>query len=169
EILDLLEGRGIQVWLNGGWGVDALLGRQTRIHNDLDITIPSADRDSYSEIMTEAGFLMERVDNEFNWVLVDGKGRYVDVHLVDVSETVHGVDGIRYYGRKGLQFPLGSLEGRGTISQRRVHCETPEFQVQGRTGYAVDENDYKDALALCKQFDIPLPEVFVRQGFHLQA
>lgn len=28
---------GIQIWIDGGWGVDALLGEQTRPHQDLDI------------------------------------------------------------------------------------------------------------------------------------
>jgi hypothetical protein len=26
-----------RVWIAGGWGVDALVGRQTRIHSDLDL------------------------------------------------------------------------------------------------------------------------------------
>jgi lincosamide nucleotidyltransferase A/C/D/E len=166
KILDLLEGRGIQVWLNGGWGVDALLGRQTRDHDDLDITIPSADRHSFSEVMAGAEFLVDRVDNDFNWVLVDSKGRRVDVHLVDFSQTADGADNVKYYGPNGLPFPVGSLEGRGHIGQRSVKCETAEFQVQGHTGYCVDEDDYRDVLALCNHFDIRLPEVFVREGFH---
>lgn len=29
-VVDLLEADGIDVWLDGGWGVDALLERQTR-------------------------------------------------------------------------------------------------------------------------------------------
>jgi hypothetical protein len=33
---DLFRSQGITVWLDGGWGVDALLGRQTRPHSDLD-------------------------------------------------------------------------------------------------------------------------------------
>jgi lincosamide nucleotidyltransferase A/C/D/E len=168
EILDLLEEQGVQVWLNGGWGVDALLGRQTRHHDDLDITIASVDRYGFSEVMARARFLIDRVDNYFNWVLVDSKGRRVDVHLVDFSRTVDGADKVKYYGPDGLPFPVGSLEGRGVIGRRSVNCETAEFQVQGHTGYAVDENDYRDVLALCNHFDIPLPEVFTREGFHLQ-
>jgi lincosamide nucleotidyltransferase A/C/D/E len=42
DVVDLyryLEQSGIRVWLEGGWGVDALLGRQLRSHNDLDIAI----------------------------------------------------------------------------------------------------------------------------------
>jgi hypothetical protein len=28
-----------RVWIAGGWGVDALVGRQTRIHSDLDLAV----------------------------------------------------------------------------------------------------------------------------------
>jgi len=37
--LDLLDAQGIRIWLDGGWGVDACLGSQTRRHGDLDIVI----------------------------------------------------------------------------------------------------------------------------------
>ena len=36
-ICRLLEADGIQVWLTGGWGIDALLREQTRPHKDLDV------------------------------------------------------------------------------------------------------------------------------------
>jgi hypothetical protein len=36
-LVDLLERRGVDVWLDGGWGVDALLGYQDREHDDLDV------------------------------------------------------------------------------------------------------------------------------------
>jgi hypothetical protein len=36
-ILDQLDGAGLMVWLDGGWGVDALLGRHSRPHQDLDL------------------------------------------------------------------------------------------------------------------------------------
>lgn len=35
DLLDLLVDRGLDVWVDGGWGVDALAGRQTREHGDL--------------------------------------------------------------------------------------------------------------------------------------
>jgi lincosamide nucleotidyltransferase A/C/D/E len=37
ELLRLLETSGVEVYVDGGWGVDALLGEQTRPHSDLDI------------------------------------------------------------------------------------------------------------------------------------
>ena len=38
-VIVLLETDGIDVWLDGGWGVDALLGHQTRDHDDLDLVV----------------------------------------------------------------------------------------------------------------------------------
>jgi lincosamide nucleotidyltransferase A/C/D/E len=165
ELLDALESQGIQVWLNGGWGVDALVGHQTRDHDDLDITISSEDKQKYADTMAELGFGTFRTDNEFNWVLVDGRGRLVDVHLVDFSETKRSGDGIEIYGSAGLPFEVGSLEGGGEIDGRKVKCETAEFQIRGRTRYEPDEQDYKDVLTLCRAFSIEVPEMFRSMGF----
>ena len=166
EIISWLEQHGIDIWLNGGWGVDALLGHQTRDHEDLDITISAADRAAYTAAMAAAGFRTYRVDNDFNWVLFDGSGRLVDAHLVDFSETTVNESGVSVYGPAGLPFEVGSLEGLGRIVSKSVKCETAEFQVRGHTGYAPDENDYRDVLALCRAFDIEIPAVFGELGFH---
>jgi lincosamide nucleotidyltransferase A/C/D/E len=37
SIYKRLATNGIRVWLTGGWGIDALLGEQTRLHKDLDV------------------------------------------------------------------------------------------------------------------------------------
>jgi lincosamide nucleotidyltransferase A/C/D/E len=37
-LADLTEA-GCSVWVAGGWGVDALVGRQTRLHRDLDLAL----------------------------------------------------------------------------------------------------------------------------------
>jgi DNA-binding response OmpR family regulator len=36
-VLDQVDAAGVQAWVAGGWGVDALAGRQTRRHYDLDL------------------------------------------------------------------------------------------------------------------------------------
>ena len=166
EILEKLELEGIDVWLNGGWGVDALLGRQTREHQDLDITIASSDAPVYKQLMSVAGFEVERVDNEFNWVMVDAKGRHVDVHLVDLGTETLDEQGKAVYGSNGLPFEVGSLDGRGTIEGRSVHCETPESQVRGHTGYDLNEKDYRDVVALCHRFGLPVPSSYAEHGMH---
>ena len=43
KLIDHLEASSIDVWLDGGWGVDALVGAQTRPHADLDIIVSQDD------------------------------------------------------------------------------------------------------------------------------
>ena len=37
-MLDALAG--FDLWIGGGWGVDALVGHQTRPHDDLGVVLP---------------------------------------------------------------------------------------------------------------------------------
>jgi lincosamide nucleotidyltransferase A/C/D/E len=43
RFLDLVDEHQVRIWLDGGWAVDACLGRQTRQHDDLDIVIEEKD------------------------------------------------------------------------------------------------------------------------------
>jgi Aminoglycoside-2''-adenylyltransferase len=55
-ILDQLDGAGLVVWLDGGWGVDALLGRHSRPHQDLDLVIARDDCDRARAALARVGF-----------------------------------------------------------------------------------------------------------------
>lgn len=44
------------VWLDGGWGVDALLGEPSRPHHDLDIVLKHRTLPQFAESMVEQGF-----------------------------------------------------------------------------------------------------------------
>jgi lincosamide nucleotidyltransferase A/C/D/E len=41
RVLGVLRGVGVDVWVGDGWGVDALVGRETRPHRDLDPMHPA--------------------------------------------------------------------------------------------------------------------------------
>ena len=73
DLLDRFEAVGIEVVVDGGWGVDALLGRQTRPHLDLDIALPAADGSKIRALLTEMRF--EQIPTtdtwEHNWVVQD--------------------------------------------------------------------------------------------------
>ena len=43
EFIKLMNQNNIEVWIDGGWGVDVLLGSQTRDHEDLDIAVRHRD------------------------------------------------------------------------------------------------------------------------------
>ena len=52
-----LEAAAIPVVLDGGWGVDALLGDQTRPHDDLDIVVARADMERIQVELGALGFI----------------------------------------------------------------------------------------------------------------
>jgi len=150
-IIRLLEQNHIDVCVDGGWGVDALLGEQTRPHQDLDIAIPHKDATLIRTVLWANGYgEVPRDDSwECNFVLGDDHGHLVDVHTYAYDST-----GKLVYG---LQYPLDSLNGRGAIAGHPVKCITPEWMVKFHTGYKLDDNDYHDVKALCRRFGIALP------------
>ena len=58
-ILDLLAAVGVPAWLDGGWGVDALFGRITRAHNDLDLILALDDLPHVVAVLVRNGFGVE--------------------------------------------------------------------------------------------------------------
>ena len=56
ELYKLFDPHGIKVWIDGGWGVDALLGHQTRKHDDLDVAIHHASLTALCEFLEDRGY-----------------------------------------------------------------------------------------------------------------
>src|SRR4051794_700622 len=55
-VLDAFDRAGVQGWLAGGWGVDALVGHQTRPHTDLDLVIRSEDLERILAVLHGRGY-----------------------------------------------------------------------------------------------------------------
>jgi lincosamide nucleotidyltransferase A/C/D/E len=56
EILGWLDAASADVWLDGGWGVDALFGEQTREHKDLDLIVRDAHESRMRDVLATHGF-----------------------------------------------------------------------------------------------------------------
>ena len=157
ELYELLEGEGIDVWLDGGWGVDALLCKQTRKHEDVDIVLQEKDLSKLRELLEARGFKdVPRDDTSpWNFVLGDNKGYLVDIHAFHFDANGNGI-----YGNRGETYPAGSLKGSGRINGKEVKCVTAEEIVKFHTDYDPDENDIKDVTSLCEKFGIELPKEY---------
>jgi lincosamide nucleotidyltransferase A/C/D/E len=166
EILALIVGAGIEVWVDGGWGVDALLGEQTREHRDLDIAVRSEDEPRLREVVGREGFV-EVSAEPHNPVLRDGRGRLLDVHFVDMGVTRPGSRGWPVYGDIG--YDVGAFEGEGTIAGSRVACTTAVSQVRSHSGYRLDGDDMQDMLALQRRLGIDLPPEYGQQRVEGEA
>ena len=57
EILGWLGAASADVWLDGGWGVDALVGEQTREHKDLDLIVRDAHEHRMRDVLATHGFI----------------------------------------------------------------------------------------------------------------
>ena len=123
ELLKLFERHHITVWVDGGWGVDALLGEQTRLHNDLDLAL--ADNGTMGAHQLFRNRLPAALRQRgLNVLVLDARGRY----------TRAGAE-VRVY-RAGTRTLLGTRmvdTGSGYCSQNMmpVHVGLP-------TGDAVD-------------------------------
>ena len=154
RVIDLLADAGVEIWVDGGWGVDALLGKQTRSHNDLDIVLKHIDVQRFRRAMTAAGYDGYRIDpggGPMNFIVFDPERREVDVHLVDLSSTRTDDKGTHVYGPMGLAYDVGCLAGRGLIGGREVACCTAAYQIKSHSGYELDEVDREDVAALREQ------------------
>lgn len=153
KIYNLLKENGIKVWIDGGWGIDALLGRQTRAHKDLDIAIYHKDKQKLRKLLEERGYKdVERDDtSDWNFVLSDGE-REIDVHTFIFDDKGNNIYGTAY--------PKESLAGIGTINGISVNCIPPEWVVRfhAEAMYTPKEKDIKDVKAICDKFGLEQPE-----------
>ena len=158
-IAELFHQNHIELHIDGGWAVDALLGKQTRRHSDLDVAVQHTDVPQIRALLEARGYRdVPRDDTwECNFVLGDEHGHQIDIHSYTFDAEGNLVYGVRY--------PFDSLTGTGSISGHRVQCISPEWLVKFHTGYQLDENDYHDVRALCERFGIEMPsEYAVFQG-----
>jgi lincosamide nucleotidyltransferase A/C/D/E len=164
EVINLyteLENLKIMIWVDGGWGVDALLGKETRIHQDLDIAVQEKDVLRLREPLLERGFRDIKLEEArpWNFVLGDQDGREIDFHVIVLDDHGNGLYGP---AEKGEMYPAASLTGTGSINGRIVRCISPEWMVKFHSGYKLKEKDFQDVSALCEKFGIKLPEEFAQ-------
>jgi lincosamide nucleotidyltransferase A/C/D/E len=144
---------GLTVWLDGGWGVDALLGEQTREHDDLDLVVARADVPLLVEKLGEDGYEVAKGELPTCIVLLDPAGRQIDVHPVEFD---HAGDGIyRMEDGRDWPYPARGFAGKGLVLGRHpVRCLTPEVQVLCHAGYEFDETDRADLALLRERFGV---------------
>ena len=141
EVLEWLGEGEVAVWLKGGWGVDALVGEQTRDHNDLDLIVRDDDVSRMSDVLYPHGFLLSRgAQGGFN--LRDERDRLVDVHPVRFDDRGNGHF---EQDRGSFEHPAAAFAAVGSIAGRRLACLSAEAQMTDHAwGYTPGESDFHD-------------------------
>ena len=157
RILDLLATESIGVWIDGGWGVDALLERQTREHDDLDLVCHLHDSERVIAVLEADGYELVDGAPPMSFVLVDPSGRQVDVHPVVMDASRGGGVYVMRDGREWV-YPEEGFTGRGKVTGQEVRCLSPATQVLVHDGYELSEKDYRELFLLHERFGVEIPD-----------
>jgi lincosamide nucleotidyltransferase A/C/D/E len=145
SVLDLLAEAGASPVVAGGWGVDALLGRQTRPHADLDVAVAAEHEPAVLAALAEAGFEITTDWRPVRVALTHPGGAEVDVHpiryLPDGSAVQSGFDDDEFH------YPADGFL-TGTIGERTIRCISASLQARFQTGYGPRDVDAADMTAL---------------------
>ncbi len=154
DLCGLLEQHHIRYLVVGGWGVDALLGHETRPHKDLDLLVLLDDLPQLLRLFNEHGFTQQWVWQENRWlvgdgelsptafVVADGQGRELDIHVIDL-----GPDGaiVQLYDAPWpFTASLTAITSQGSIDGVAIPCASKEAQLAMHTGYSLPAERQQD-------------------------
>lgn len=153
ELRSLLLGRRVQWCIVGGWGVDALLGEQTRPHKDLDVLVRLDRLRTALDVLQAQGF-----EHAYAWeenLPLDGPGdttgldsafvmndvadREVDIHVY-AEDRSH----IRPLWDTDHVLSPSDLAANGVIGRETVACLTAQKQLEFHHGYELPETHRQD-------------------------
>lgn len=152
ELCGVLTAAGVRNWVIGGWGVDALVGEQTREHHDLDVFVHLDDLGTLPAVLDALGMTARYVWSENRWLGNDGfPSAFVsDGPLGELDVHVVAMDGDRPVplSESSITFPPGALGAIGMIAGTPVRCATVEAQLLMHTGYELPAHHGDDVARL---------------------
>ncbi len=160
DIVPRLDAAGIPVWLDGGWGIDALVGEQTRPHDDLDVVIAVHQARDVQDVLGPYGFVLVEDELPTRFVLRDETDRRIDFHTVTFDADGGGMQQLQ--DGTSFRYPPQGFHGRGRIHSRTFCCLTAEVQMLCHIGYVPDANDEHDVHLLHTRFGLDLPPSYQR-------
>lgn len=152
DVLDMLADARLAAWVDGGWGVEALLGVQRRAHEDLDLVVFEGNVADARALLVDHGFAIERDWLPTALALRHPDGRSVDLHPVEPTPDGGGdqiqLDGTRWHYDPPVAGEIGGV---------RVKCCSVACQIAAHLGYEPDEVDRDDMRALAEQYQLTMP------------
>ena len=153
KVLDLLDNTRIRYWLDGGWGVDVLAGKQTREHRDIDIDFDSQYTDELLRVLKVNGY-----EVVVDWSPVRVELYHSQLSYVDIHPFVLNNDGTaKQADLEGGWYEFeADIFGSAAFNGRSVPCISAKGQKLFHTGYELREVDKHDMdiiekLSHCKE------------------
>ncbi|MEV6784953.1 amino acid transporter [Streptomyces sp. NPDC051098] len=152
SILAVLRKVDVDMWIGGGWGIDALVGKQTRPHRDLDLMHRKSQEPAAVTALADAGFVETLDWRPVRFVVTDPQGREIDLHPM-----VFAADGSAVQASPTPDQPFvypASCFVTGMILGSTVPCLSPQQQVFFHQGYEPADHDRHDMALLRQAFGI---------------
>ena len=141
KVLALLDTLDMQYWIDGGWGVDILLGKQHRPHRDVDLDFDAAKTEPLLELLSQTGYEIVTDWRPCRIELFHPELGYLDIHPLELA-----ADG---------SARQADLEGgwwtfrpewftSAFFADHRIPCISAEAQRLFHTGYELREKDRID-------------------------
>jgi lincosamide nucleotidyltransferase A/C/D/E len=159
DLVQTLQQANIEVWLDGGWGIDALLEQQTREHSDLDVVVAFENVEAIKHVLGKSGFVVCEDELPTRFVLQDQRARHIDFHTVTFDREGGGVQKLQ--DGRSYRYPPQGFAGKGTVNGQTIKCLTAQGQAECHYGYEPDANDRHDMQLLHEYFGIPLKESYL--------
>lgn len=146
DVLEILAALGDHdVWVGGGWGVDALVGRQTRPHADLDLMHREEQEPAVLAALGALGFAETLSWRPVRFVLTDPSGREIDLHPLRFAPD--GGAEQSSLTAEPFRYPAECFV-TGTILGATVPCLSAAQQIRFHQGYEPRERDLHDIAQL---------------------
>ncbi len=144
-IINLLENANIKYWIDGGWGVDILAGKQTRNHRDIDVNFDAQYTEKLLNLLFEYGY---KIDTDWKPVRIElysEKYGYLDIHPFILNEDGTSkqadLEGGFYEFEKDF-FSNAIFEGK------TIPCISLKGQKIFHSGYELRDKDKQDIAVL---------------------
>lgn len=141
KVLDLMDQMGIKYWLDGGWGVDVLNGKQSREHRDVDINFDADYMDQLLHKLDENGYKIITDWRPVRIELHSLQFGYIDIHpfVINDNGTAKQAD------LEGGWYEFDAdFFGHAIFNGRSIPCITVKGQKLFHTGYELREVDKHD-------------------------
>lgn len=151
-LLAVLRRAEVAVWVGGGWGVDALLGEQTREHRDLDLMHRQDQETALLAALSAEGFAESLDQRPVRFVLTAQDRWEIDLHPL-----VFAADGSAVQASPEPERPFvypAACFVTGTVRGTSVPCLSAEQQASFHQGYEPAERDLHDMAHLRRAFGV---------------
>jgi lincosamide nucleotidyltransferase A/C/D/E len=152
QVLARLRKAGLDVWIGGGWGIDALLGRQTRPHQDLDLMHSAEYESLLVSVLTASGYAESTNARPVRFVMTSETGIDLDLHPLVFAQDGSARQAADNLGAT-FTYPAECFV-TGRIQDAVVPCLSVAQQVYFHQGYEPQEPDLHDMAQLRASFGV---------------